>query len=161
MVEHLVGNGVPPSEYRAFHAPISGERRPVPFTLVHPREFCGQAIVDLPNYISRRWSQMRVEMRQAIALEDVIGGLPKVDLLDMDIQGPRTEVIEASIDLISSRVERVHIGTHGAELEDRIYRTMSAAGWRCRFRFPSGSVDHLTAAGPISFQDGVQSWTRR
>ena len=80
-----------------------------------------------------------------------------VDLIDMDIQGAEAEVVESSLDLLDRRVKRVHIGTHGDEIEARLRAAFARMEWRCLYDFPHGS-DTATPFGVVSFGDGVQSW---
>ncbi len=158
MKKHLCDNRVSKEECRLLHAPISGSRRDVPFTMGHANEWYGQAVLSSPDYGFGDWPRAKVEMRRSIVLEDVIGNLPLIDLLDLDIQGMEHEVILSSIELIGQRVKQLYIGTHGKQIEDGLRKLMVAQGWISRFDFPCATTDYPTPAGPVDFQDGVQSW---
>ena len=158
MRQHLADNDVCPAEQRLFHAPIAGKRRDVPFTVGHARDWYGQSVISSPDAGFGNWPEARVEMRRSVVLEDIIGEIPMLDLLDLDIQGMEAEVISSSIDLITERVKRLHIGTHGIEIENTLRNLMTSAGWRPRFDFPAGTRGYPTPVGPVDFGDGVQSW---
>lgn len=156
--EHLADNQISLPERRLFHAPVTGERQDVAFTIGHSKEWYGQAVLSSREAGFGDWPNARVEMRRSIVLEDIIGDVPVVDLLDLDIQGMEAEVVTSSIDLIGRRVKRLHIGTHSREIEDTLRRLMTVAGWCPRFDYPCATSNHPTPAGPINFEDGLQSW---
>lgn len=158
MKEHLADNEISAAEQALHHAPITGQRQDVPFTMGHPNDWYGQAVLPNPKSGFGYWPHAHVEMRRSVVLEDIIGQIPIVDLLDLDIQGMEAEVISSSIDLITERVKRIHIGTHSSEIEDAIRQLMAAKGWRPHFDFPCGTHGYPTAMGAIDFGDGVQDW---
>jgi FkbM family methyltransferase len=100
------------------------------------------------------WGTINVSV---LPLDQIIEGIGQVDIIDMDIQGAEGDVVEASIDLMSDRVRRVHIGTHSHEVEDRIRKIMTEAGWHKVWDFSCGATS-ITPYGAVAFQDGVQSW---
>lgn len=158
MKEHLNDNQIAPVEQQLIHAPITGQRRDVPFTIGHANDWYGQAVLPSADTGFGHWPNAHVEMRPSIILQDVIGDTPVVDLLDLDIQGMEAEVVSSSIELIERRVKRIHIGTHSRQIEDTLRKVMTAAGWEPRFDYPCGTSNHPTPAGPVDFGDGVQSW---
>ncbi len=158
MKEHLADNGISPEEQRLFHSPITGKRQGVPFTIGHPDDWYGQAVLPSAEAGFGNWPNAHVEMRQSIILEDLIGDMPVVDLLDLDIQGMEAEVISSSIELIHKRVKRLHVGTHSREIEATLRQVMSAIGRHAHFDYPGATNNCPTAAGPINFGDGVQCW---
>jgi FkbM family methyltransferase len=93
----------------------------------------------------------------AITFEALAADVAVIDLVNMDIQGAERELIENAIASFSRKVRRVHIGTHGTEIEDAIRRVFRDAGWTCRWDFPH-SGERQTPYGPARFDDGVQSW---
>jgi hypothetical protein len=54
-------------------------------------------------------------------------------------------------------VKRLHIGTHSKEIEAGLRQLLSAHGWRCHADYPLSSTSE-TPWGPVSFENGVQSW---
>jgi hypothetical protein len=58
---------------------------------------------------------------------------------------------------LNAKAKRLHIGTHGKEIEDQLRELLSAQGWDCKFQYPECSTSD-TPWGAISFENGVQSW---
>ena len=158
MKEHLADNEISSAEQSLFHAPITGKRQHVPFTIGHAMDWYGQAVLPSAEAGFGNWPNARVEMRRSVVLEDVIADIPNVDLLDLDIQGMEAEVVSSSIELIARRVKRLHIGTHSREIEETLRGLMTAAHFEPRFDYPCRTAHHPTPAGPVDFGDGVQSW---
>lgn len=85
-----------------------------------------------------------------------------VDLIHCDIQGAEAETMAAGIEVLSAKVRRIVIGTHGRGIEERLYHLFTGAGWRleedkaCRLNpdFQPGDPYPLAA-------DGVQVWRNR
>jgi FkbM family methyltransferase len=92
-----------------------------------------------------------------VTFETLTADLDVVDLVNMDIQGAERELIENAIGGFSQKVRRVHIGTHGTEIENAIRTIFRDNGWTCRWDF-SHSGERQTPYGPARFDDGVQSW---
>ncbi|CCB89560.1 FkbM family methyltransferase [Simkania negevensis] len=82
---------------------------------------------------------------------------PIIDLCDFDVQGNEFDVISESIDILNARVKRMHIGTHGLEIEQQLRVLLKKNGWRL-IRDYSLARTNQTEYGPIEFCDGVQSW---
>ena len=47
----------------------------------------------------------------------------------MDVQGCEAEIIAEAIAPLTRKARRVHVGTHGRDIEAELRRLMSAAGW--------------------------------
>lgn len=93
----------------------------------------------------------------AITLSELLDGSPVVDLIDMDVQGAELESVGSALDLLTDRVRRLHIGTHGAEVEVGLRSALGGAGWELRADYGCG-VTADTPFGRVSFGDGVQTW---
>ncbi len=158
MEEHVTDNHIPLTACRLLHAPVTGKRQDVAFPVGHAEDWYGQAVLPSPDACFGRWPHAQVEIRQSILLEDIISDISVVDLVALDIQGMEAEVVASSIDLIGRRVKRIHVGTHNREIEDTLRKLMATAGWQPRFDYPCGARNYPTSAGPVNFQDGVQSW---
>jgi len=100
------------------------------------------------------WGMIEVPAKR---LEEILEPFQAVDLIDMDIQGTEVDLIEQNIGLLGKKVRRVHIATHGPEIETRIRTTMATAGWFKEWDFPCQSKTE-TPYGVIDFVDGVQTW---
>jgi hypothetical protein len=90
-------------------------------------------------------------------LRSLLDRLLVVDLIDLDVQGAEFEVLEAAAEALDRRVKRIHIGTHGRNIEAALRSLFGRPGWKCRNLFPCHS-SVATDWGLISFQDGVQTW---
>lgn len=93
----------------------------------------------------------------SITLETLLSNIERIDLIDFDLQGEELKVIQASLDLLDSKTARLHIGTHGREIEQGLRVSLAEHGWKCLADYPSGATTE-TPWGILSFQDGVQSW---
>ena len=94
----------------------------------------------------------------AVTLTALLRDLDRVDLIDMDVQEEELKIVRSAIDELDRRVCRLHIGTHGRKLEQGLKETLGSHGWICHFDYACGSTTE-TAFGPVTFGDGVQSWT--
>jgi FkbM family methyltransferase len=158
MLEHFADNGVPPSQYMAVRAPVTAEPRTVFFTEGHPDEWYGQSVIESEHAAFGNWLNARVVTLQSVAASTVLHDFDRIDALHMDIQGEEVSVFKSMIDLVQSRVRRVHIGTHSREIDGEFEALFAALGWTPRFRFPCGAKGVQTDYGVIDFCDGVQSW---
>lgn len=92
-----------------------------------------------------------------ITLNSLLEKHPRVDLLDMDIQGVELEVIKSSMDRIDRQVKRVHIGTHSKEIDLGLEKLFRDHGWENVHLYPLfGKME--TPYGKVEFNDGIQSW---
>jgi hypothetical protein len=95
-----------------------------------------------------------VKFVSAITLQDVLGPLDRVDLLEVDIQESEVNVFPPYMTLVSRKVRRVHVGTHGRQAHNLIRGAFSKAGWEIIFDY-SPDTHHLTERGPLALSDGV------
>jgi hypothetical protein len=104
------------------------------------------------------------------------GAVPSVvDLVDVDIQGGEEFLFDGHMELLSQRVKRVQIGTHGTpssgaavaqgnQLERKLEALFTAAGWEPVFTFHKQHNGcelqdlWITAWGPVCFVDGSLSF---
>ena len=132
-----------------------------------PTEWYGQSIIKdherpgLPDsrgaqFVEHQsgWRSIRV---RALPFSAVLADLDRVDLVDMDVQGEEYNVVAAAIRDITAKVRRLHIGTHGHDIEGELRRLLLAFKWKCVTDYPCSTVSS-TPWGSISFDDGVQSW---
>lgn len=114
------------------------------------REYEGQPELINPN----GWRAIEVPVVPATR---VLQNYSFVDLIDMDLQGAEADVVDESIEMLNARVRRLHIGTHGHEIEDRLRVTLAANGW-IKLRDLPCHTETETIYGPVHCVDGVQSW---
>jgi hypothetical protein len=92
-----------------------------------------------------------------VSLNTLLRPLDSVDLIDLDIQGWEFKVLDVAAGLLDQKVGRVHVGTHGPEIESKLRTLFQRLEWESKFGYPSFS-ESTTPWGRIKFQDGVQSW---
>jgi FkbM family methyltransferase len=92
-----------------------------------------------------------------VSLGSLLKDLERVDLIDMDIEGQELPSIRSNIAELDAKVKRLHIGTHGKEIESELRQLLSAHGWQCLADYSLFSTS-ATSWGTIYFENGVQSW---
>jgi FkbM family methyltransferase len=107
--------------------------------------------------VRRHKSEWRSISIPGISLAGLLKDLDRVDLIDMDIEGQELPSIRSSIGELDSKVKRLHIGTHGKEIEQELRQILSNHGWDCLADYTLFSTSD-TPWGSIVFENGVQSW---
>jgi len=177
MLDHFRDNGLNPDDHDIIWAAVGAQSGFVPFWIGEPDGWYGQAIAsDAPEPLPSARMRRRLKARSilgrppitsptekaqlwvpCVTLVELLAPYPKVDLIDLDVQGSEFDVLAPAIELLNERVHRIHIGTHAAEIEESLRELFSAAGWTkvndypCQSRVP-------TPYGDITFGDGVQTW---
>jgi FkbM family methyltransferase len=146
--DHCRDNDVDAKLVQAAVAPGRGS---VQFGVGQPASWYGQAIAD------GTWSPERVVTVDAITLSDLLEPLERVDLIHCDIQGAEAAVFEEAASFVDAKVQRVHVGTHGQEVELRLRQLFSSLGWE-NVNDYAGGTSVETPWGTMDFQDGVQTW---
>ena len=78
-------------------------------------------------------------------------------MFDLDIEGQELASLTSVADELDAKVKRLHIGTHGHEIEAGLRQLLSAHGWQCLADYALFSTPE-TPWGPIYFGNGVQTW---
>ncbi len=169
---HLENNGIDPRKHELHRAAIADRQGYVRFHAGDPLNWWGQTIdPDSPVLcrlplaeimrcfpsLGRRKREIGTGFVKSMTLESVLARYEQVDLIDLDIQGVELAVLSSSIDLLSSRVKRLHVATHSTAVEAGLRGLFSENGWTCINDFPGQSTVETTY-GVIDFQDGVQTW---
>jgi FkbM family methyltransferase len=94
-----------------------------------------------------------IKFVSAVTLRDVLAPFERVDLLEVDIQRSESEIFSPAMDLVSRKVRRVHIGTHGRDVHDMLRALFARAGWEIVFNYGPGK--HVTPRGPLDLGDGI------
>jgi FkbM family methyltransferase len=149
LVEHLADNRIDSESLQLVQAAVAESDGTVGFHLEHnqlngPGEWYGQYIGG-PHSVA------------AVSLRSLLQPLATVDLIDIDIQGAELQVLSAASQELDQKVKRIHIGTHGHDIEAGLHSLFARLGWQCSYSFPS-TASAPTEWGNIVFQDGVQSW---
>jgi FkbM family methyltransferase len=175
--QHFQDNDMNPSDHELIWAAVGAQPGWVPFWVGRAREWYGQAIArraetPMPDARTRQRLRARSALGRppvfssgeatvtwipSISLSDVLASYPRVDLIDIDIQGAELAVLASSIELVTRRVRRLHIGTHSPAIEDGLRTLFIAQGWQNLNDFRCGSRV-TTPYGEMEFGDGVQTW---
>jgi len=113
-------------------------------------EYCGLRVLRHAT----GWRSVKVP---SINLGCILEDLERVDLIDMDIEGQELSTVRTHIDALTAKVKRLHIGTHGIEIETGLRDLLRSCGWRCTTDY-SLFTTQPTPWGQISFENGVQAW---
>jgi len=160
MKEHFQDNGVDIREHTLIEAIILDREGMAKFNVGHPGDCYGQRIstsTDLALILKDKLSgekARKIRTVKTITLNSLLSPLESIDLIDIDIQGVEFRVLK-NAEL--STVKRIHIGTHGREIEANLRKLFTSLGWKPRFDFPCNSIQ-LTEYGRMKFEDGVQTW---
>lgn len=92
-----------------------------------------------------------------ITFEEITAGIEFIDFVDMDLQRAELDVVQNSMDTLTAKVRRVHIGTHAPEIEEVLRTAFTDAGWQKVWDFGCQRINP-TPFGDIPFVDGVQGW---
>jgi FkbM family methyltransferase len=167
MQVHLKDNGVDPKRCQLVKAAVTESDGEVWFYTGRPADWYGQAVAPPPGRLRRLWAlftgevqvgDYRVRRVEAVSLRTLLRSVEDVDLIDLDVQGAELSVLRAAVDELGLKVKRVHIGTHGPEIESGLRTLFSTHGWNRVNDYPS-ATESDTPWGTIKFQDGVQTWT--
>lgn len=155
--EHFVDNGLNPKEHTIIEAAVTETDGPIYFPQGYSKNWWGQSIIPSKDYNFGNWPEATVEEIPGYSINTILKEVNYVDFMDMDIQGTEVKAVRGSLSTLNDKVRRIHIGTHSQENEKDLYDIFSKEGWICCNNFTNNStVD--TEYGPISFQDGVQTW---
>jgi FkbM family methyltransferase len=172
MQKHFEDNNVDKRALTLIEAAVAAQAGRVRFHVGDPSGWYGQAIDPNPRakrspsvlnrlgaFLVRPASrhERRIIDVRAVSLPSILGGVGRVDLIDLDVQGVEAGVLESAEGMLSGQVKRVHIGTHSAENERRLRELFARLRWRKLNDYPCGA-EVETPWGRISFQDGVQTW---
>ena len=180
MRKHFSNHGVGRWRHKLIHAAVSEQPGKVHFYIGGPRggpfdrppsAWYGQFLTkdyDLKNPAKRDgnyagfnvylhesgWRSIRVP---SISLRTILKKLDRVDFITLDIEGQELPTLTAAIAGVDAKVKRLHIGTHGVEIEAGLRQLLSDHGWRCLADYSLQQTSE-TPWGVISFDNGVQSW---
>ena len=178
MRQHFIDNDINPDELDLTWAAVGAAPGFVPFWVGEAGAWYGQAVANAtdaqyPDVQTRRVLKVRSVLGKppsvpdtgksilwvpCTTVEDLIAPYPRIDLMDLDIQGLEFKVLEAAIDVLDAKVRRIHVGTHSARVEHDLRTLFTARGWQKRADYPCATTGVPTPYGDISFGDGVQSW---
>jgi FkbM family methyltransferase len=156
LLEHFRDNGLDPTRHHLVCAPVARSREAVNFLVGQAASCYGQEIVAAHD---PRDDGLEARSMPAVTLADILEPHPRVDLIDLDIQGAELEVLSATIDLLDARVKRLQIGTHGRNIERGLRQLFQDHGWQIEHDFSWGSKLFVPKVGrELEVEDGVQTW---
>jgi FkbM family methyltransferase len=180
MRKHFRHNGIKPRWHTLLHAAVADEPGEVEFCIGGPRggpydrppsawygqfltkgnaafgesradgKYCGFKV----RLHTSGWRSIRIP---GVSLGSLLEKLQRVDLIDLDIEGQELASLTSVAAELDAKVKRLHIGTHSTEIEAGLRRLLAAHGWQCHADYALSSTSE-TPWGPVSFENGVQSW---
>ncbi len=133
---------------RLIRAAVAAEAGRTRFLVGQARDWYGQALAEGHQGETRRV--------RAVTLSSLRRPLATVDLIHLDVQGAELDVLNEARDQLA-RVRRVHVGTHGVEVERGLRTLFGALGWMPINDYASNSAAE-TPWGAFQFEDGIQTW---
>lgn len=173
--QHCSDNGVSIEDLDLVWAAIDSEPGFVPFSAGRASAWYGQGIraassQPFPSAAERKRLRARSALGRPpvmpsegtiwvprVTLTDVIAPYPRIDLVDIDVQGMELAVLQSAIDDLDARVRRVHVGTHSRPIERGLRALFTRHGWEGVCDYPSHARVN-TPYGDVDFADGVQTW---
>ena len=177
--EHFRHNGLKPRWHTLIHAAVTDTPGKVEFNIGGPRggpfdlapdAWYGQFLTKDHDLADSRpagkycgfkvqvhksgWRSIRIP---GISLAAILEKLNRVDLIDLDIEGQELASLSSVAGELDAKVKRLHIGTHGKEIEAGLRLLLTAHGWHCQADYSVFSMSD-TPWGPIRFENGAQSW---
>ncbi len=114
-------------------------------------------LITLSKLFARIANRQRPEAVATIKLSKILEDCNRVNLLSLDIQGSEESVLSSSMQIVDSKVEYIHIGTHSKEIEEKLRVLFQQYEWEKIFDFGTKTTQE-TPYGKIAFDDGVQAW---
>jgi hypothetical protein len=98
--------------------------------------------------------QAEVKLLSAVTLKDILGPFEVVDYLEADIQQSEITVFPPYLELLKSKVRRIHIGTHGGDVHRSLHNLFKKDGWAIVFNYEP-NAEHGSALGRFKTNDGI------
>jgi len=152
MRQHFLDNGIDPGQHELIHSAVDEREGTVYFHTGKPDEWYGQSIAQELDSLPESVIQVK-----ATTLNEILRDVDSVDLVDLDVQGAELAVLRSAIEELNGKVRRIHIGTHGCNIEQGLRELFGKHEWFKVNDYPCNSL-HITKWGKISFGDGVQTW---
>jgi FkbM family methyltransferase len=150
--QHLRDNGIDPDEHQLIEAAVAEKDGEVFFHVGKPDEWYGQSIAEHTDGASES-----IQKVKAVSLSSILSPLDSVDLVDVDVQGAEFTILQSAMSALNEKVKRVHIGTHGHDIELELRTLFRQNGWYKLNDYVCQSTE-TTPWGDVAFCDGVQTW---
>jgi len=95
-----------------------------------------------------------IKLMSAVTLADILGPFDLVDYLESDIQQSEILAFPPFINLLTRKVRRIHIGTHGKDVHRSLHQLFDRNGWDIVVSYePNTKFD--SPLGQFTTNDGV------
>jgi hypothetical protein len=95
-----------------------------------------------------------LKLVSAVTLADLLGPFDVVDYIESDIQQSEIVVFPPFLDLLTRKVRRIHIGTHGTDVHKTLHALFRDGGWEIVFSYEPNAT-HDSALGSFTTNDGI------
>jgi FkbM family methyltransferase len=157
MRQHFIDNRFDPDNHDLIQAAMNKDGGETTFIVGHAAAWYGQAIVPA-GFVIPDFPEAKVVTVSGLKLSKLLERYGYVDLIDMDIQSAEAEVVPEGIEAMTRKVRRAFVATHSADIHKTVADAFTAHGWTRQYCHGWISDPEPTDYGPISFQDGVQTW---
>ena len=158
--EHMVNNEIGLHDCTLIDRPISTKPGWTLFQVGSPATWYGQRVVGInpmrvfhatPSQIFQRIREgFGLRVVRSMSLESALAGHPRVDLINIDIQGDELNVLARTPLTVLDRIHWLYIGTHSPEIEQGLHVLLGGLGWQCTYELPQDPDFGIT--------DGIQVW---
>lgn len=161
--KHFLDNHIDPDEHQLLFGAVEQFDGDAMFVIGHANEWWGQYVVNSDG-TGRfdTYENAEVQKVPAYSLDTLLRRFEFVDYIDFDIQMSEARVIPAGIDMMTKKVRRAFVETHGDWIHDIVQNSFQTHGWKMATRhgFSCGQFrcEEETEFGPITFDGGVQCW---
>ncbi len=90
----------------------------------------------------------------AVTLKDLLAPFPRVDYIEADLQQSEKVVFPPAMDLLTKKVRRVLLGTHGQGTHELMEKLFRERGWDILFSYAPGRT-YETPYATFAMNDGV------
>ena len=157
--ENMVNNGFSEKEYAIVEGVASATTGKALFPLAD-KETIHYGLEPIFNAsdleIQKSLKNKSHEILPMVPLAKIFNGVPRVDLLHIDIQGGEVDLIRGSIDYLSNHVAYLVIGTHSRSIEGKLIDVLLKNGWILDIERPA--IFHIKKNELVTAVDGVQGW---
>lgn len=111
------------------------------------------------NLVAGLDTMAEIKFMSSITLREILGPFAFIDYLESDIQQSEVRVFPPFIDLLTKKVRRVHIGTHGADTHNMLHSLFVDAGWEIVFSYAGNTEFDSPFGGKFKTNDGILTAT--
>ncbi len=159
MHKHFRDNGLEPSNHKLLRGAVDAMDGEVSFICGHdPAAWYGQYVIANGAMRVDDYKDAAPLPVKAYSINSLLRDLTRVDLMDFDIQGAEQRAIPSGISIMTEKVARVFVETHGPEIHEVVREAFRVHGWRSIHDYPNGSTAD-TPYGTVTFSgEGLQCW---